>query len=103
MKRTIFLTTAMATSAYAWTMQFDCPRGSGFTGSYSGTKNKGCTVIPTCTKGDEMVWGNPASSNCHLRLYAAGPCSADQEIGSAGPSWTHTFTRQVGAWGVTNC
>jgi len=44
----------LVASANAWTMQFDCPRGSGFGGSYSGSKNKGCTSIPTCTKGDHV-------------------------------------------------
>ncbi|KAF5610695.1 uncharacterized protein FSUBG_2956 [Fusarium subglutinans] len=72
---------ALIASANAWTMQFDCPRGSGFEGSYSGSKNKGCTSIPTYTKGDHMVWGNTKKSNRVLRLYAAAPCAAEQEIG----------------------
>ncbi|EWG54811.1 hypothetical protein FVEG_12922 [Fusarium verticillioides 7600] len=94
---------ALVASTNAWTMQFDCPRGSGFEGSYSGSKNKGCTSIPTCTKGDHMVWGNTKKSNCVLRLYAAAPCAAEQEIGHSKENWDHKFGQPVFAWGVTNC
>ncbi|KAI1036229.1 hypothetical protein LB504_011513 [Fusarium proliferatum] len=89
---------ALVASANAWTMQFDCPRGSGFEGSYSGSKNKGCTTIPTC-----MVWGNTKKSNCVLRLYTAAPCAAEQEIGHSKENWDHKFGQAVWAWGVTNC
>lgn len=54
MKPTLAFLCALVTSVEAWTMQFDCPRGSGFTGSYSGSKNKGCTENPTCVSGDHV-------------------------------------------------